>query len=93
MPLIHKSNIDDFSSRRDSNGIKNVLEYIESQKTPIFMIFFLIKDDKESTAKVMTSMVKRDRDKSYESQIENISQRSDFYRFLVPGKDKISIEM
>lgn len=93
MPLIRNENIEDFSTKRDTNDIKNVLEYIESQKTPIFMIFFLIKDDKENTAKVMTSMVKKDRDKTYKSQIENISQRSDFYRFLVPGKDKISIEM
>lgn len=93
MPLIRNSNIDDFSSRRDANGIKNVLEYIETQKTPIFMIFFLVKDDKENTCKVMSSMVKRDRDKSYKEQIENISQRNDFYRFLVPEKDKISIEM
>lgn len=90
MPLIRKANIDDFRTKKDT---KEVLEYIESQKTPIFMIFFLIKDDKENTTKVMTSMVKRDRDKTYKSQIENISQRSDFYRFLVPGKDKISIEM
>lgn len=93
MPLIRKANIDDFSSRRDANGIKNILEYIESQKNPIFMIFFLIKDDKENTCKIMTSMVKRDRDKTYKEQIENISQRSDFYRFLVPGKDDMSIKI
>lgn len=93
MPLIRKANINDFSSRRDANGVKNVLEYIENQKTPIFMIFFLVKEDKENTCKVMTSMVKKDRDKTYKEQIENISQRSDFYRFLVPGKDNLSIEM
>lgn len=90
MPLIRKENIDDFRTKKD---IKEVLEYIESQKTPIFMIFFLIKTDNENIVEVMTSMVKKDRDKTYKSQIENISQRSDFYRFLVPGKDKISIEM
>lgn len=93
MPLIRKANIDDFSTKRDANDIKNVLEYIESQKAPIFMIFFLIKDDKENTAKVMTSMIKKDRDKTYKEQIEKISQRSDFYRFFVPGKDNLSIEM
>lgn len=93
MPLIRKSNIDDFSSRRDSNGIKNVLEYIESQKTPFLMIFFLIKDYKEDKLIMMSSMITKDKDKRYERQIEEISQRSDFYRFMVPGKDKMSIEI